>query len=291
MFKGCNVKLEREWYEIRDLLLGYNTRHQNVDEALVKASQSKHYKAIWLCNIFKTHVIGVANALASSRKCLLEYASQNNDCEARVFAGIITFPIIVSEIMQAASDGSLFAMVFLFRYNGFYSLDMLENAMSKSTNVEREIFHDIGLFADKSIECRMKYYKAAAQLGCFNSMNNYALYLSLYSVERWKWRCKAATVFCLASFMDEVVQMLERNHVYDPKIVFYIGRFFKYYSKQSQRKSIQKAIDFFSIQCIAAKTAVDAFSLCCLRLGLYKDLRVMIGKLVWKGKKETNYKV
>jgi hypothetical protein len=44
------------------------------------------------------------------------------------------------------------------------------------------------------------------------------------------------------------------------------------------------AVSFYKSQLAACRLGVDVWSLCCLRLNIYKDLRILIGKMVWESR-------
>jgi hypothetical protein len=48
-------------------------------------------------------------------------------------------------------------------------------------------------------------------------------------------------------------------------------------------------IDFYNFQISETRLAVNTFSLCGIRLGLYKDVRVLLGRYIWKTRKEGLY--
>lgn len=51
----------------------------------------------------------------------------------------------------------------------------------------------------------------------------------------------------------------------------------------------KKYVDFYHFQCRATREAVDTFSLICTRLGIYRDLRILIVRYIWKTRKESQY--
>ncbi|HOU32647.1 MAG TPA: hypothetical protein PLY89_04740, partial [Synergistaceae bacterium] len=46
------MALKLEWYEIRDVLLGHNSRSKNLQRALELASTCQHPDAQWLVELF-----------------------------------------------------------------------------------------------------------------------------------------------------------------------------------------------------------------------------------------------
>ena len=54
-------------------------------------------------------------------------------------------------------------------------------------------------------------------------------------------------------------------------------------------QSYVKAVAFYHAQLENYQKAVHTFSLCGLRLGLYKDVRILIGKIIWNGREEAAY--
>lgn len=46
---------------------------------------------------------------------------------------------------------------------------------------------------------------------------------------------------------------------------------------------------FYNLQRSKTRVAVNTFSLCGIRLSLYKDVRVLLGRYIWKTRKEGLY--
>lgn len=44
------------------------------------------------------------------------------------------------------------------------------------------------------------------------------------------------------------------------------------------------------LQCSAARRAIESWTLVAIRFNIVKDVRVLIGKMIWKAKEEANYK-
>ena len=52
-----------------------------------------------------------------------------------------------------------------------------------------------------------------------------------------------------------------------------------------------QAVSFYSSQIKSARLAVDTWTLVSTRLHLIKDMRIYIGKMIWEGRFEVNYKI
>lgn len=52
-----------------------------------------------------------------------------------------------------------------------------------------------------------------------------------------------------------------------------------------------QAVDFYNAQLVACKKAVDAWTMIGLRIGVFKDIRILIGKMIWNLRHLALFKV
>jgi hypothetical protein len=53
----------------------------------------------------------------------------------------------------------------------------------------------------------------------------------------------------------------------------------------------KQAVELFDYLCIAARKSIDTWSLIGKRLGVVKDIRLLIAKMIWEARSEGTYKV
>jgi hypothetical protein len=155
--------------------------------------------------------------------------------------------------------------------------DLMQKAAAAN---EREAFYRLGLssfYFDR--ERRERYFKIGIKLGCKRSMEQLAFLLEFNDPKKWKLLFKARGRF--------VNSDLGWGKTLNNPCKFIIG---KYMRKDPYFKNGEKEyVDFYHFQCRATREAVDTFSLICTRLGIYRDLRILIGKYIWKTRKESQY--
>lgn len=133
---------------------------------------------------------------------------------------------------------------------------------------------------DRDAYATLGYYLQAAKLGCVSSMHEIGNRSTTIN-ERYKWWCKAIK-------NGYPIEAYFHHHVPDYGLSndtkFKIGEIsgeisgqFEYYAQ------------FYRLQLSATREAVDTFSLIGRRLNICKDVRILIGRYIWKTRKEGNY--
>jgi hypothetical protein len=293
---GSTLTDNKLWYEIRDLFLGDNYHKQDIPLAIQMAKTCMHPDAQWLYGVFKNHA-DVCHDWQAANVLKDEMQYGNNDVQALCFYGYLKDPLYSEEITQAAARGYAFAQA-VEASRGIGDNDCLELAQQSAQQGERDGFYCLArCYRSKLINIHqiVEYFKLAADLYDYNAMSEYANFLD-DPKEAWKLWCKCYEVGCTDDFEDSVDDIVTNERFVrenDRPIIFMIG---KVISKcrisgfnRHLRKSYVKAAKFYHAQLENYKAAVHAFSLCGLRLGLYKDVRILIGKTIWNGREEAAY--
>ncbi len=139
-----------------------------------------------------------------------------------------------------------------------------------------------------------KYLKEAKN-GSIDSMYRYIEYLNTNELERWTWLKKAlksddrrAIIFLY--HMEDVVQA---NSMYIVGSIlkkhYNNGKLFGYYTISpfdGRIAHFRYLINFYNLQKSKTRFTINTFSLCGIRLGLYKDVRILLARYIWKTRKE-----
>jgi hypothetical protein len=162
----------------------------------------------------------------------------------------------------------------------------------------------------KDLEKARELYEKSAELGDVVSMNEAGQLHDVDSVQRWRWWSKAARrgmPFKFSKNFSNVVDdfvsgLVNKTSPGSKAVLFLIGRALQgNVDMESKRifraptdfsatvKQANFAIDFYQKQISAYKRAVNAWSLVALKLGIWKDVRLVIAKLVWEAREEANY--
>ncbi len=272
-----------EWYKIRDVFLGRNETTMDVSGALDLASSCKYEDALWLRSVFDETLMWTKEA------ALEELLKHPNDARAACFAWEQDVAWHVSEserysyLIQSASN---------FERDGFYQLGLC--------------FQD-GVGCEKSLLLAKECLSCAAQLGHVSAMRYLGELLDPQDRLRWVWWGRAAwhgDCFCFINNISEQVRQLDSGLDDARPTVFAIGLALKNRVEVETGKifgnvftfedligpSIQ-SIEFYEAQLKAARDAVNAWSMVGIRLNLVKDVRILIGRLVWFARDDANYKV
>lgn len=131
-----------------------------------------------------------------------------------------------------------------------------------------------------------------------NEIYEYLEYLNLNYPIRWMCLKKALKsddkridvfLLCIERVTNEKAMyilgsILKKNYINN--ILF--GRF-EFHPLDTLNKCSDAYIDFYNLQRSQTRLAINTFSLCGIRLGLYKDVRVLLGRYIWKTRKEGPY--
>ena len=146
-------------------------------------------------------------------------------------------------------------------------------------------------------------YRLAAKFSHVQAMIRYGLFLNESDPQRWHWLGQAAKRGFPFSFFNAFSKPVNRFKS-DPSlasVVFMIGRYLRGHIDMEKREIFgetedfvfdacdsrigpaNRAIDFFTAQCAAARKAVDTWCLIACRLNskVNRDIRKKIGLLVW----------
>ncbi len=301
---ALDLALELEWYDIRDTLGVENGKQNNPMLALELALTCEHPDSRFLTETFAGTTVSTKE---QARTVLLQC---RNDARALCFAAVLSVPLDVALLHRSAQLGYAFAQAFMaWRAEGEEGWAL---ALKAAEQGERDAFHCLGFRYSQGIGCEKDFVKAkenylrAAMLNHIGAMIAYGTMSDAKTdPERWHWWGLAAirgNGYCfLHNFVAEVelfteqkscVSIAEKSSL--RRVVFLIGRTLKgqvdLRKKQifgvSQDFNLQlpaatSALDFYHSQCLASRSAVDMWTRAGMRLGVARDIRIVISKLIW----------
>jgi hypothetical protein len=145
----------------------------------------------------------------------------------------------------------------------------------------------------------------AAQLGLVLSMSALGWLFDEFHPQRWFWRGRAAVIVQHSLFLNDfsVVVLRFNSGLVKGNVVFQIGRALNGHISVEKRTIFgsdfnfdnrigpaNSAISFYKSQLSACRLSVDAWSHAGIQSGVVKDIRVLIGKLVWETRDLALYK-
>jgi hypothetical protein len=290
-----DVQQLRAWYKVRDTLL-----RQTVKKALKLASVCEHPNAVWLTKLFGDRDVG------SREEARQVFLDSENDPRALCLAGVLGGR--ADEIRQAADLGDAFAQARMAGQTvGEERFRWTEKSAAQR---ERDGFYwrghccQYGFGCEKNVERAKENFLVAAELGHVYAMIQFGKFFDNDDPQRFVWLGRAASSLSPYSFLDEMSnQVLNFNFgTGHSNVMFAIGRalkghinnekrtiFGEVYSFDTYIGPANQALRFYEFQLQSCRKAVVSWTIIGLRSKIVKDIRKMIGKLIWDAREEAGY--
>jgi hypothetical protein len=295
-----------QWLDIRDEIVR-QCSGKKVLEAIKRLESCPHPEAQWLWNVLRK-----AESDEEIERCLkheLEQNGRGNGAVLFFLSELSPFNFHAPDwLLEAANAGYGAALADMARRSSSQMVEFARLAVEKN---ERRGYYWLGQAyaigapgCEKNLDEARRCYRIAVNLGCQWSEEALGGLLDVSDPEKWQLLGKAAlggdmtfvTEFgsVVGNFMEtgqnhESVFAIGRslnNQIFDGRLFLPIWRV-----SSKQLQLAEKAVAFFKAECVAAKKAVFAWSLVGVRLGVVKDIRVLIGKLIWDARSEAKYEV
>ncbi len=298
-----------KWLDVRDTLLGDNFKKQDITAALALARDCKHPDAEWLTSIFEGKNVSTEE---DARKVFL---CCENDARALCFSWCLSDDHTrdLSLLGRASEMGYAFACSMLCAVQVLYENDeeSFRLAQLAASQHERDGFWLLGrcfrdgIGCEKDLNLAKENILITAELGHVWAACDYGRLLGDSDPARWLWLGRAA-LRGPGSFRDSFAIQVEQffSGSGTSTIVFLIGRVLNgnidvekkeilgaSYNFDSLICPANQAVSFYSSQIKSARLAVDAWTLVATRLHVIKDMRILIGKMIWEARFEANYKI
>jgi hypothetical protein len=175
---------------------------------------------------------------------------------------------------------------------------------------ERDGFYYLGYcYRDGSgcegdVDRAKENFLVAAELGDVNAKVFLAMMFDKDNPQRFVWLGSAAANGNSGYFLDEMRDQIcnFKNETGNAKVVFAIGRalkghvnndkraiFGKGYNFDTYTGPAKQALLFYEFQLRSYRKAVDSWTIVGLRNVVVKDIRKMIGKVIWDAREEAAY--
>ncbi len=290
------------WYKIRDLFFGTNGATQNLQKALELAAICEHPDAVWLTKLF------VGRHPAQARHVFLECKNNGkatNNGKAICFGA--AFDRSWDNIKQAADLGDAYAQsIMAIRSIG---KKRFKYAQKSAAQGERDGFYWLGHWyycgRDKNRDKAKENFLIAANLGYIEAMFMLVDFYDEDNPQRFVLLGKAAVngANSLPFLTAMEVQLLNFKYgTGQANIVFAIGRVLKghidnekqtvfglYRLYRSNISFANQAFLFYEYQLKSYRNAVDIWTIIGKRLGVVKDIRKMIGLMIWDSRDDAKY--
>ncbi len=297
-----------KWLDVRDTLCGQNFRKLDITAALALARDCKHPDAEWLNSVFEGKDV--------STKEVALLLGQNDDARALCFSWYLSDDRWndLSLLRRASEMGSSFACSTFGQVWGENNdeEEAFRLAQFAAAKHERDGFARLGrclrdaIGREKDLNFAKANYLIAAELGHVGAAVEYGCLLDHFDPFRWLWLGRAALrgspVLFLESFARQVNQFFSGSGL--ATAVFLIGRALKgninaekktifgtSYNFDSSIGPANQAVTFYDSQIKFARLAVGTWALIATRIHVMKDIRILIGKMIWEARFEANYKI
>lgn len=239
-----------DWYRIKDLIIRQDLR--DIPKALEIAKTSKHPDAVWLNNVFHDTNIGTVYSFCEILKPYLRF----DDANALFFYGILKDDH--TSFQKAVKLGHLHAI---------WYTDYTNDKKELVDKGERDACYSYGMHTEND-----QYIEYAAKLGNFFAIMEMARIAEHNSIESWEWLCFAA----------------EYGYMNDIDCEFDAPPAIRYLCGKRLPNSVHKS--FYLSQNLKCRKAVDMWTLIATHLRIYKDLRKLIGGMIWNSRSEGLFK-
>jgi hypothetical protein len=266
---------------------------QDVKRALELAA-SQHPQCQWLTDLFALKNVSTRE---DARDVFL--ACKKKSPASLCFTAVLSSPHDDVLLRQCAELGYPLAQAIMADWSS--GEERLRFAKSAASQRERDGFYWLGCCykdgsgCEKDLNKAREFYLIAAQLGEVMGMMFLGQLLHATDPQRRVWWGRAAVLGHAGPFLDNfsfVVEMFNFGPGNDA-VVFQIGKALN--GRVTEMREIfgsiryahrigqaNFAVSFYKSQLAACRRGVHTWSLCCLRLNIYKDIRVFMGKMIWE---------
>ena len=298
--KDFPLELQLEWYKIRDLFFGMNSMQQDIMLALQLAKACKYPDAEYLVKMCE-------NAQTPKEVKKVFKHSGWNDARALCFSfqfRIGTLQNMSSNLERSSNLGYAWAQSILSWYSS--TCNPFEFASLSARQGERDGFYILGSLFQSGKKCIASTSKAknnwliASNLGCVYAMASLADILPESSAQAWSFRSRAAKLGYTFQFSARFDQIVKNNPQND--VLFIIGQTLHGNIHEHERLifkrtaylhvitgSAKKAVAFYLHQIESYRNAVLEWIKVGRKLKVCRDIRKVIGMLIWNTRGEALY--
>jgi hypothetical protein len=275
-----------KWWDACDALAN------SVDKGLQMARECRHLDAQWLSSLFPP-------GTEVTQESVAEVLDEQVDDPRAMFLSWRVFPLCYDHLFDAAEQGYAQAQARLSA--GTLGEDALMWAQASASEGDRAGLFELaecywfarGCEADRSRA--MELYEEAGNLGHAEAQHKRGEYgFAKHDWRRFLWLGRAAERGYRVNFVDTVVEPLplfEQGklgrvlHIVGPLVKRNLGVEWGYFRSdwiaEEDATQLARVIQLHDAMLDRARRAIACFGLVARRLGVAKDIRVLIGKMVW----------
>ncbi len=285
-----------KWADALEVFTGFQFPKRDVLQGLQLARECQHPDALWVCALFPD-----LDAIVTAEQVLRVLEEQNEDRRALFIRSHINGDFKL--LRRAAELGYAPAQAVWSRWCG--TSEQLAWAERAALQGDRNGLFELGSYLWSGegcdIDCvrALGYWKEAVELGDCNAFWEYGLSFSENDWQRYHWWGKGAARGYGSSKVDIRTAAAKRVLLFEEgkesgRVVFELGRAFKGHvdvaekivfgmSELDEEKllAVQRCLALHEKWTAAATEAIEFWLVAGRRLGVAKDVRLMIARLLW----------
>jgi TPR repeat protein len=270
------VDQQIKWYRVRDTLLGDNYVACDALRAVDLAADCSHPEAVWLTSLFHEF------EPTSEEDVFIVVEETKRVCFSRV------------EDMEDAANiqNDAFAQATLCLHTD--GEECFQWAQKAAAQGERDGFFALAECFSSGEGCELdlkkadENYRFASALGHVSAARQLGRMFPFHDPKRYKWLARAfsrSRADFMALELREQLALLLSGTGRRAQAVFAIGRELKRAAWDPMLETVQ----FYELQLAAYQRAVNTWSVVATRNRVVKDIRIMIGKMIWSSREEALY--
>lgn len=278
----------------------HNRKAQDIDGALDLAITCVHPDARYLVSLFEN----VQRPITKETARDMFLAQPETDARALLFSELVSSTdhetynrdrVIKSANLEYALAQAVMCSFMLSSYEHFkYAKSAADQGEYNGYNLMGNAYLT-GIGCDKNKSKAKEYFLLAIKYGHIPAMNQLGLVYDSINPKRWIWWGRAAKAGFPFYFIQNFILVMS------PKCVFQIGCHldghidieFKLFNQTVDSEvaiSAKRAVEFYINQVTAYRAAVHTWTIIARRLGIIKDMRRMVGSMIWSAREEAEFK-
>ena len=297
-----------KWLDVRDALLQQNYKKHDIKKALAIARNCKHPDALWLTSVFEGKDVSTKE---DAQEVLLRC---ENDARALCFAWCLRYSDDSSLLDRASDRGCAFACSTLcWHLWDENKEEAFRFAKLAAGLLERDGFFWLGRCYRDGVACEKDSTSAkenfllAAELGHLKAAGALRSMLDSSAPPAWIWMSRISLRGFPNSFLISFKTQVKRfiSGAGNATVVFLIGHALngkidvekkcmfgqQMINFENSVERAKQAVCFYQQQVKSARLAVNTWTMVGIRLGVVKDMRIFIGRMIWERRFEANYKI
>ncbi len=291
-----------QWLHARDLLLGLGGHKRNFAQGLELARLCADEEARWICDLFSHQYLATVGDTFSSVVLQSRINATAKDGRGLCYRGLLACEDR-DLLLQSANLGCALAQARMAHLETD-PVAKLEWARKSAALNEREGFYELGICLSAAGERSEsnEAFRQAAEMGSASAQFMYGMCaFPLRDVRLWKWVGRAARGGMRSGLslglLQRIVQEYEAGNMQFGAVLYEIGgllqrcrQVFGLSFTSEQEICVEKAVQFHTLATNRLmRLNVQSWLIAGTRMGVPRDVRCLIGKLLRKMQEDTEF--